>query len=241
MIFANRFTALLPRLAAGRQMRSPQRASQLQIKATKTTRALALEKFIGVHTPFDDATHEQQKQIAKQIVAQHRIGSDLAFFCFDAWIKLQEYPQEVLEPPTVGLLFEHCLAQTLAACDWRRGKQYGHEKDIVCIPDALHSFEIKTSSQWKSDAVCGPPSVHSALQAYLEGRRPAKVRDGYHLLISYQLDTMRLHKIRFGWLQDVDFVMHTSAISTARCPAKVANIRLLTLYDDSQRYPTMIE
>lgn len=205
-------------------------------KAHKSSkRTLDLSRFVGnVQTPYDNTAPAQKRSITKRIVAQHRLGPEVAYHTMMAWHALQKCPTEILQPTVIALLLKHFLAKQLDSCDWRRGK--AQEKDIVCVPEPSNSIRVKTTSRHTCDALCGSASMHGALRAYLKGESATKVRDGYHLIVSYRLESMRLHKIRFGWLQDVDFVMHSSSRSAPRCPARIARSRLLTLYDDDNRH-----
>lgn len=218
---------------------------QKRLFSSKPKKPIDLARYCGsINTPFDRVESSQHSRLALQIVDQHTLGVSIAIYAMEAWHTMTQTYRDILEPPIVNVLFEKHFAQTLPCYDWKRGRAAQHEKDIVCIPRPIDSIEVKTTSNWMSNAVQGPSanSVHNALQAYLVGKQPQKSRDGYHLVVGYCKEKLELKTIRFGWLQDIDFVSNSlqsdkkiSFRTKPRCPVGIANARLVTLYDDLMR------
>lgn len=133
-----------------------------------------------------------------------------------------------LPAQATGVILERLIAAHLAQHhDGWRGGTAKIEKDIICTKDPRFCFEVKTSSSKKG--VYGNRSTgHRA-----ESR--TKYRSGYYLVVNYKNPSEEsverfLRLIRFGWIDDEDWVGQSSpAGQQASISQDVAHLKLLTL------------
>ena len=134
-----------------------------------------------------------------------------------------------LPAQATGVILERLIARDLAKthCHWRSGTNK-FEKDVVCTSDSKFSFEIKTSSS--SKGIFGNRSTGNLSNS------SKKQRTGYYLVINYKLPseadiTKDLMLIRFGWIDDGDWVGQASASGQqASISKQVADGKLITLF-----------
>jgi hypothetical protein len=118
--------------------------------------------------------------------------------------------------------------------DWR-GQKTKAEKDLVYIPDAANSVEIKTSSN--ASQIFGNRSY---AQPGVDGQIGRKGKSGYYLTINFDKfgDAGRpeLRVIRFGWLDHEDWIAQRAATGQqARVRPEAYASKLVELY---KRDPT---
>lgn len=90
--------------------------------------------------------------------------------------------------------------------EWKSGDKK-NEKDVVNILNDKYSFEIKTSSS--KSGIFGNRSMGH------RSKKKIKIRSGYYLIINYKLPkendmSLKIYKIRFGWIDDVDWIGQSS-------------------------------
>ena len=133
-----------------------------------------------------------------------------------------------LPAQATGIILERLIAVSIANqySGWRGG-QTKQEKDIICTFDNRYYFETKTSSS-KSGLYGNRSTGHRS-------KNRQKYRTGYYLIINYKLAkeddfTHKIWKIRFGWIDDEDWVGQNKPTGQqASIPAKIARLKLLTL------------
>ena len=133
-----------------------------------------------------------------------------------------------LPAQATGVILERIIAVRLHRefPDWRGGNTK-IEKDIVYEPELKFCFEIKTSSS-RSGLYGNRSTGHRA-----EGR--TKFRTGYYLVINYKLPTPddlthALLNIRFGWIDDEDWVGQAQPTGQqASIGVELARLKLITI------------
>jgi hypothetical protein len=127
-----------------------------------------------------------------------------------------------------GVILERLIAVHLnrISPDWRGGIAK-IEKDIVYQPESKYSFEIKTSSS-RSGLYGNRSTGHRA-------ERRTKFRTGYYLVVNYKLptpddQTRDLLNIRFGWIDDEDWVGQVQPTGQqASIGVELARLKLITI------------
>lgn len=116
----------------------------------------------------------------------------------------------------VGTLFEFFLVSRLSTHGFRdqAGK---HEPDAVHISDPMLSFEIKTTSISKEE-VFGNRVASSS--AHKEG--------SFLLAVSYDISSLMVHRVRFGWVEPSDWIAQRGNGQQARL-SEEARLRMLSL------------
>lgn len=174
----------------------------------------------------------------KSLIAMHPLGGpQLVETVLDAWRDIFTsniggftIGREIRPAPQMMGFFLHELVPLKlaeAAQGWRRDGR-SNEKDLVYIPDASYSIEIKTSSN--KDRIFGNRSFGRS-----DPGKGKKAKDGYYLAINFQkwseAETPAITKIRFGWLDHTDWVAQASESGqNSTLPAVVYNSQLLTFY-----------
>lgn len=111
-----------------------------------------------------------------------------------------------------------------------RGEETAADKDIVYIPDASYSIEIKTSSH--ASQIFGNRSYAQ------ESRKGKKSKAGYYLAVNFDKSVKgapapRLRRVRFGWLDHSDWQGQIAATGQqARLSPEVERGKLRLLFED---------
>ena len=135
-----------------------------------------------------------------------------------------------LPAQATGVILEKLIASILEnkyPDTWKGGYEKTH-KDIINLKDDQFSFEIKTSSS--------PSGLYGNRSTGYRSDNSRKRRTGYYLVINYLLpkeeDTnKKVRKIRFGWIDDDDWVGQKQASGQqASIGAHLAKLKLITLF-----------
>lgn len=111
-----------------------------------------------------------------------------------------------------------------------RGEENAADKDVVYVPDASYSIEIKTSSH--------PTQIFGNRSYAQQGAVGKKSKSGYYLAINFEKsirdsDAARLRRIRFGWLDHSDWQGQTSQTGQqARLSSEVERGKLRLLFEN---------
>jgi hypothetical protein len=133
------------------------------------------------------------------------------------------------KPQIMGFFLEQLIALELATRhpDHWCAERTGADKDLVYLPDADFSVEIKTSSH--------PRQVFGNRSYAQAGNKSKKSKAGYYLAVNFQKFTDSLTPqvvlIRFGWLDHTDWIGQKAATGQqARIAPNSEAAKLLTLY-----------
>jgi hypothetical protein len=172
--------------------------------------------------PYDGVPPGQWAAVTKKIIKDHPLGTDeIVSSVLAAWKdlhasvlgrKLRIGKDIFPNPQIIGFLLHELIPAELAdkhPGKWRREKTKA-EKDLVYIPDAKYSVEIKTSSHKTS--IFGNRSY---AQLSASGRLSNKARSGYFLTVNFQAaktadEEGKITRIRFGWLDPTDWIGQTA-------------------------------
>jgi hypothetical protein len=192
-------------------------------------------------SPYKDRDMSEWELITDKLVREFPLNQDLLVSITElAWkdifsLRIGESDliigQNIYLPAqAIGVILENLIAFHLSKLDNRwKGGEAKNDKDIVCSFDNCYSFEIKTSSS--KNGIYGNRST-----GFLSQNR-TKNRTGYYLIINYKIPkkndtTSKLWKIRFGWIDDEDWVGQTSESGQqASISADLAKLKLVTLME----------
>jgi ScaI restriction endonuclease len=136
-------------------------------------------------------------------------------------------------PQIMGFLLHELIPLRLSSgsAHWRRDAT-SSEKDLVYVPDARYSIEIKTSSH--RDQVFGNRSFGQENPG-----KGKKAKSGYYCLVNFENWNVatgtrpRVRLIRFGWLDSTDWVAQAAPTGqNSSLPAVVYNRQLLVLHEE---------
>lgn len=141
------------------------------------------------------------------------------------------------KPQIVGFLLHELIALEFARRypDKWRGEQTAGDKDLVYIPDATFSIEIKTSSH-----PCKIFGNRSYTQERVGGRKGKKSKSGYYLTVNFEkcasgLAQPRLILVKFGWLDASDWRGQKAATGQqANLSSKTEGSKLIQLFPECQ-------
>ena len=111
-----------------------------------------------------------------------------------------------------------------------RGEETAADKDVVYVPDASFSMEIKTSSH--------PTQIFGNRSYAQQGVAGKKSKSGFYLAVNFDKSTKgaeaaRLRRIRFGWLDHADWQGQTAATGQqARLSTEVERGKLRLLFEN---------
>jgi len=192
-------------------------------------------------SPYTGLLPERWENKTKELIAKHPLA--VAEICevvrivwnqiFESRITSRDYRIGVDLFPTPQVLgyFLHELIplefERRYPGTWRR-EQTAAEKDLVYIPNALFSIEIKTSSSARS--IFGNRSYAQ------EGLTSKKSKSGYYLAINFERSPgktsplQQIVLIRFGWLDHQDWLGQAAATGQqARLTREVERYKLLPI------------
>lgn len=192
-------------------------------------------------SPYDGHDQSEWLDVTKELVERFPLPpNDLVELVMGAWEDIYsssfggadiKIGKDIFLPAqATGVILEKLIAVRLHGLDKRwRGGEAKTEKDIVFLEDDGFSFEIKTSSS-KSGLYGNRSTGHKS-----ENR--SKHRSGYYLVINYKLPkeddpTHHVGKIRFGWIDDDDWVGQAQATGQqASIGAALARLKLVTIFE----------
>lgn len=111
-----------------------------------------------------------------------------------------------------------------------RGEENAADKDVVYVPNASYSMEIKTSSH--------PTQIFGNRSYAQQGVMGKKSKSGYYLAVNFEKSirdskAARLRRIRFGWLDHSDWQGQTSQTGQqARLSGEVERGKLRLLFEN---------
>jgi len=136
------------------------------------------------------------------------------------------------KPQIMGFLLHELIPLELASRypDKWRGETTSADKDVVYVPDAAYSIEIKTSSH---------PSQIFGNRSYAQkgNSKGKKSKSGYYLAVNFgkcikgKAERPKILRIRFGWLDHSDWTGQKAATGQqARLPPEVDKGKFAQLF-----------
>jgi len=193
-------------------------------------------------SPYNDLPVEKWYEKTRQLISGHPLSSYELYeivnmvwqsiFASEIGTKPFRIGQDLFPRPQVMGYFLHELIPLELSYRyptlWRRENQVG-EKDVVYIPDAYYSIEIKTSSSLGN--------IYGNRSYTQPSERSKKDKSGYYLAINFQKfnpsladNRPPLTSIRFGWIDHEDWKGQASATGQqARLSPEVEKFKLLSL------------
>lgn len=193
-------------------------------------------------SPYNKVAETQWLQKTKQLVEAHPLkAAELVEVVLQSWNGIFEsklgpkgfqigkhiFPK----PQIMGFLLHELIPLEFAVRYpklWR-GEQSSSDKDLVYIPDAQYSVEIKTSSNIKN--IYGNRSY--AQESESAGK---KSKSGYYLQVNFGKLSKTSPKpeillIKFGWIDHTDWIGQAAATGQqAHLAPAAANNKLLIIY-----------
>lgn len=196
-------------------------------------------------SPYSNLPESKWLSVTKELVANHPLDPDVIIdIVLESWegilkTKIADELQigvDIFPTPQILGNYLHELIPVFLEKrfpgKWTRDLSK-KDKDIVYVPDAKFSTEIKTSSNANNiygNASYGQEDSSSST---------VKSRDGYYLAVNFEKFTPedssfrpRIKKIRFGWLDHSDW--HSQGASSgqqSRISPAVRDNKLLLIYD----------
>ena len=192
-----------------------------------------------IESPYKNFPEEEWTEITEKLVSSFPINKEeIVLLVKEAWHLFYtstlgglSIGKDIFLPAqATGVIIEKLIANILHAkypTIWQGGIDKNH-KDIINIENSFYSFEIKTSSS--SNGIYGNRSTG------FRSVDSRKIRTGYYLAINYLLPTetnpdKKIIKIRFGWIDDDDWVgQKESSGQQASISSQKAKLKLLTLF-----------
>lgn len=192
-------------------------------------------------SPYSGVSHERWIEKTKELVAAHPLGTkEIVEVVLEAWEGIFESTigkkgfkigTEIQPKPQMIGFFLHELIslefETRYPGIWQ-AERAASDKDLVHLPDEVFSVEIKTSSN---------PSRIFGNRSYAQRARSSKKsKSGYYLAVNFQkfspkTNTPRILRVRFGWLDDTDWIGQKAATGQqARLAPAVEQGKLLLLH-----------
>lgn len=193
-------------------------------------------------SPYAGLTVEHWQNKTKDLVEKHPLKSaEIVEVVLQSWDDIFDsklgpkgfqigkdiYPQ----PQIMAFLLHELIPLELASRHpngWRRDL-FGTDKDLVCIADENFSIEIKTSSS--ANGIFGNRSYAQPTQG------DKKSKSGYYLAVNFDgfneenIARRSIRKIRFGWLDHIDWKGQAAATGQAATPSiEAKKHKLITLY-----------
>lgn len=196
-----------------------------------------------IRSPYEGLPKAKWLAKTKQLVAKHPLdmkevvevvnGAWAAIFDSRIGSKAFRIGRHLFPRPQIMAFFLHELIPLEYAARYPslwRPEHSAEDKDLVYIPDASLSVEIKTSSH---------PTQIFGNRSYAQERRRAskKEKSGYYLAVNFDkfakdAPRPKIRRIRFGWLDHPDWIGQTAATGQqARLPPEVEESKLITLYE----------
>ena len=197
------------------------------------------------HSPYRGTRPSVWPRVTRQLVERHPLPPEeiveVVLHCWDSIFastigaRAFRFGADIFpKPQIVGFLLHELIPLELQARHpgiWRADVS-GDDKDLVHIPDAAYSIELKTSSN--------PKRIFGNRSYAQEGSARKKAKSGYYLAVNFQKfrqggERPRVLLVRFGWLDSTDWVGQRAATGQqSRLPPDVEEGKLLTLYSSNQ-------
>ena len=191
------------------------------------------------HSPYDGLREEEWPAKTKEIVEKHPLEmEELLEIVQESWNAIFSSKigskgfmigKDILPKPQIMSFFLHELIPLELAARYPgvwRGEESASDKDMVYVPGAKYSIEIKASSHKKQ--IFGNRSYAQKTKSQ------KKSKSGYYLALNFEKfsasgENPRLRLVRFGWLDHSDWQGQKAASGQqARLPPAVENGKLLT-------------
>jgi hypothetical protein len=193
-------------------------------------------------SPYNNVAETQWNQKTKQLIRAHPLKTaELVEVVLQSWNGIFESKlgpkgfqigKHIFPKPQIMGFFLHELISLEFATRYPklwRGEQSSSDKDLVYIPDAKYSIEIKTSSD--------PKNIYGN-RSYAQDSDSAgkKVKSGYYLQVNFGKFSKTMPKpeillIKFGWIDHTDWIGQAASTGQqARLAPVTANNKLLTIH-----------
>lgn len=178
------------------------------------------ERLVAKH-PLDEKEIVDIVHVAWKGVFRSRLGGPGGFY-----IGRHIFPK----PQMMGFLLHELMALELTSRHpnvWKGGDR-AEDKDLVHIKNRRFSIEVKTSSD--------PRSIYGNRSFAQKAKRRRKEKSGYYLTVNFEkfsngATSPRVRTIRFGWLDEDDWVGQGSPSGQqSRLPVDVRDNKLKTIY-----------
>jgi hypothetical protein len=192
-------------------------------------------------SPYENVVREKWAAQTRRLIDDHPLDmKEIVEIVLGAWKSIFEsafgtkgyrigvdiFPK----PQVMGFLLHELVALELAARhpDKWRGEKTGDDKDLVYVPDALFSVEIKTSSD--------KAHIYGNRSYAQDASSTKKSKTGYYLAINFEKFTKTnprpsITMIRFGWIDHADWQGQAAATGQqARLDPAVEGAKLVVLY-----------
>lgn len=192
-------------------------------------------------SPYENQPVSDWLKITKKLIQQHPLSKEeIIKIVLDSWESIFKSKvgntfligKDILPKPQIMGFFLHELIpltlQMRYPDKWRK-EETASEKDIIYIPDEKYSVEIKTSSSAKN--------IYGNRSYAQESNSSKKSKSGFYLAVNFQnfsstLKKPKITKIRFGWLDHIDWIGQTAATGQqSRLSPDVEKNKLITLYE----------
>ncbi len=192
-------------------------------------------------SPYAGFDQTQWKRITDRLIHDHPLQASVIVAVvlnswqslFDSKIGTREFQigkDFFPKPQVMGFFLEQLITLDLSAQypDQWRAEKSADEKDIVYIPNAGYSVEIKTSSS--------PKHIYGNRSYAQEGNGSKKSKSGYVLAVNFQKFTNTTEKpmilrVRFGWLDHTDWIGQTAPTGQqSRVKGESETLKLQVLY-----------
>ena len=192
-------------------------------------------------SPYEGLSFSDWEAKTAELVQSHPLSSDeLVEVVLGAWHDIfassfgaNDYVigEDIFPPPQIMAFLIHELVpldlQHRYPGIWR-GQQNSTEKDLVYVPNALLSVEIKASSDNRR--------IYGNRSYAQQARRSKKSKSGYYLAVNFQKFAVssepKVTLIRFGWLDHEDWTGQTAPTGQqASLSRTVEDAKLKVLYE----------
>jgi len=192
-------------------------------------------------SPYENVVREKWAAQTRRLIDDHPLDmKEIVEIVLGAWKSIFEsafgtkgyrigvdiFPK----PQVMGFLLHELVALELASRrpDKWRGEKTGDDKDLVYVPDARFSVEIKTSSD--------KAHIYGNRSYAQDASSTKKSKTGYYLAINFEKFTKAnprpsITMIRFGWIDHADWQGQAAATGQqARLDPAVEGAKLVVLY-----------
>lgn len=194
-----------------------------------------------MNSPYRNVKSSKWVEVTRQLVKKHPLSiKEIKEITLESWkeifrSRIGKKPYRIgkeitPKPQIMGFLLHELIALAIEKKypnKWRREK-YTKDKDIIYVPNDIFSIEIKTSSN--------PTSIFGNRSYAQKSKSNKKKKSGFYLAVNFEkfqdsINTPRILKIRFGWLDHEDWIGQKAATGQqARLSKENEEKKLLELY-----------